>query len=184
MSDPVTVTTPGIASVPAATTAPAVTAPAPGFTQDDVNRLLAEDRRKHAEKLKSEAEKIRLQTEETARAAAGQHEQLAAERAARITALEAEQATAQERATALTEAMELHIKTRLKALPEPIRALAPTGDALMRFTWLAQAEEAAQQLAATTPPPTGTPTGPRPTTVAPPAGDTVARMRSDPNYRF
>lgn len=128
---------------------------------DEVNRELADLRswRQKREQAEAQAQRERQQAADEAAAQRGEFERLAGERQQRIAALETEHATAAERLTAYETEMERQIKTRLKGLPEEIKAMAPEGDALARFGWLEKAEAAAQKLVATRTP--GTPSGPR-----------------------
>lgn len=128
---------------------------------DEVNTALAELKAWKAEREKeaAAAEAARKSQEEAEAAQRGEFEKLANERAAKLKEIEAQHASTAERIKAYEEAMEAQYKQRLKALPEAIRDLAPSGDTLTRYNWLATAETAAAKLAK--PEVRGTPSGPR-----------------------
>lgn len=155
MSDPVTEPAGNLATPPAP---PA--APAPAFSQDDVNRFVAEEKRKWKQQQDEATNRAKQQAEEAAASARGEFEQLATERASRIVALESEHQTVTERLTAMEAEIERQVKARLRALPEEIRAMAPDADALTRYAWLEKAETAAAKLVQVVPT-NGTPGGPR-----------------------
>lgn len=146
------------------------------FTQDQLNAAIAEEKRKWKQAQAAEVAEAARKAAEAEAATKGEFEKLATDRQARITALEAEQATSTERLVAYEGEMERQIKARLRALPEEIRAMAPEGDTLARFAWLDKAEAAAQKLSATQTP--GTPTGPRGTGAAPPIAATATDLAS------
>lgn len=132
------------------------------FSQDDVNRFLAEEKRKAEEKQKAAEAQARQKAAEEAAKKAGEWEKLAgqyqAERDARAQEIE-RLSTAH---AALREAAEGMVKDALKELPEEIRALAPGGDDLAaRLAWVKQARAAAAKLAPAQPRTPGTPAGPR-----------------------
>ena len=168
--------TPQPAGTTPAPAEPAAQPPAPpsaaSFTQDDLNRIVAEERRKWQQAQKDATDKAKREADEQARVKAGEFEAVATERQQRLSALEAEHTTATERVTAMTEAMERQIKARLKALPEELRDLIGTGDVLAQYEQLGKLEAAAAKLAPAQPAPRvpgGTPSGPRTTTSAPAA---------------
>jgi hypothetical protein len=152
------------------------------LTQEQFNAALAEEKRKWKAQQDAAAAEIKRKADEAAAAEKGEFEKLATDRATRIAALEAEHTTAAEQLTKYQEEMERQIKARLRALPEEIRAMAPEGDALMRFAWLEKAEQAAQKLAATRTP--GTPPGPRGSGAVPAANptDLIAQKRASGDY--
>jgi hypothetical protein len=134
---------------PGAGTPPAPQPEAPKFTQDDVNRMIADEKRKLKQQQDEAATKIKREAEEKAALEKGEFEKLANERGARLQQVEAEAMTATERISAYEAEMERQFKARLKALPEEIREMEPGGDMLTRFAWLPKAEAAAVKLAAT-----------------------------------
>lgn len=146
---------------PGAGTPPAPQPEAPKFTQDDVNRMLADEKRKLKQQQDDAAAKIKREAEEKAALEKGEYEKLASERGSRLAQIEAEYTTTAERVTAYEAEMERQIKARLKALPEAIRDLDPGGDMLTRFAWLPKAEALAASFAAPSPAPRGTPPGAR-----------------------
>lgn len=107
---------------------------------EEVNAKL---RKLEADAAKRDAE-ARKQAEQEA-AQRGEYEKLANERGTRLTALEADHATATEQRDALAAEMERQIKARIKALPEKLQALMPDGDTLTRYTHLAKLEAAAAE---------------------------------------
>lgn len=131
---------------------------AAAFSQADLNRILAQERRLWQKQQEEAATRARQQAEDEARAKQGEYQQLAEQRATRLTQMETEQQQASERLTAYQTAMEQQLKARLRALPEEIRAMDPGGDVLQRYDWVAKAEAAAQKLAVQRTP--GTPSGP------------------------
>lgn len=163
-------------------TPPAATQEASRFSQDQLNTLLAEEKRKWKQQHDEAARKVRQEAEEAAAAQRGEFEKLATERASRIAALETDLASRDARITALTEEIERQSKARLRALPEEIRAMAPEGDVLALYAWLGKAEAAAAKIGA--PAPAGTPPGPRGSGAAPlqTGDDLVARKRASADY--
>ncbi|RTL01216.1 MAG: hypothetical protein EKK59_03335 [Neisseriaceae bacterium] len=161
MSDPTPQPTGNSATppTPEAPASPAAATP-PTLTQEQVNAIIADERRKWKQQQDAIATKARQEAEEAAAASRGEFEKLASERAARIAQLETEHTTAAEQLAAYQSEMERQVKARLRALPEEIRAMAPDGDALTRFAWLEKAEAAAAKLIAVVPT-NGTPAGPR-----------------------
>jgi len=161
-------------------TPPAVEAPK--FTQEDVNRILAEEKRNFKKAQDDSAAKIRRETEEKAALEKGEFEKLANERGSRLAQVEAEYTTTAERVSAYEAEMERQIKARLKALPEAIRDLDPGGDMLTRFAWLPKAEALAASFAAAPPAPRQTPPGGR--TSAAPAGNGLADIIAEKRARI
>lgn len=154
------------------------------FTQDDVNRLLAEEKRKAKADQDTKVARERQAAEDAAKLAAGEFQTVAEHRAARIAELEAKTQTTEERLTAVSEAMEKQAKARLRTLPEEIRAMAPEGDVLALYSWLEKAEAAAAKIGQQQRT-VGTPSGPRGSGGAPPAGgagDLAAQKRSSTDY--
>lgn len=131
------------------------------FTQEDVDRIIRERLAEEKRRNETQAEKIKRQAEDEAKAKQGEYQALAEQRAARIAELE----PVAEQNTRLQELMERQIKDRLKNLPEEIRAMQPDGDVLARFDWLSKAEAAAAKLQAARSP--GTPPGPKGNGAAP-----------------
>lgn len=162
MSDPTPQPTGISAPPPTAPEAPSASPPATPapLTQEQVNAIIADERRKWKQQQDAAAAKVRQEAEEAAAASRGEFEKLATERASRIAQLETEHTTATERLAAYQSEMERQIKARLRTLPEEIRAMAPDGDALTRYAWLEKAEAAAAKLVAIVPT-NGTPAGPR-----------------------
>lgn len=155
---------------------------APAFNQEQLNKLLAAERRKVEGELKKKAD-------EAAAEAAGQWQTLAEQRAAEVTSI---RATSEQLQTQLDTALELinaEAERRIKALPAELRAMKPEGDALALYRWLPAAEAAASKL--TKPadaPAAGTPAGPRGAGSAPAGGmsatELVNRKRASGDYEF
>ena len=167
---------------------PQATPPAPsaGFSQEDVNRFVAEERRKWQATQKEAADKAKREADDKAAAERGEYERLAAERGSRVATLEAEATTTAERLSAYEAEMERQIKARLRALPEEIRAMAPEADTLARFAWLDKAEAAAAKLGqAQAQAAPGTPRGPvgggAPAAIGA-TGDTLQQKRASGEY--
>lgn len=162
------------------------TPPAAGtFTQDQVNAMLADERRKEQAKQKEATDKARRETEEANKAKQGEFQSLAEQRAARITELEAAEGSKTERLTALEVEIKAQTDARLKLLPQEIRDMKPeTDDPLVVYRWLTRAEQAASKLTGQKPANPGTPPGPRNGSGAPSsaAGDVLAQKRSSGIY--
>lgn len=155
-------TSPGVDS--GAGTSASTTAEGARFTQEDMNRVAAEERRKAEAaakaKFEAEAHAARTKAAEEAAKRSGEWERLAGTYQAERDAKAAEHETLSGRHASLVEAVEGLLKDALKELPEEIRALAPGGDDLAaRLAWVKQARSAAAKL--TSQRPTGTPPGPR-----------------------
>lgn len=168
MSDPTTdavTTTAGAGITPGtasggSTSAASTTEGEKRFTQDEVNRLLAEERRKADEKRKADEARAKAQAAEAAAKESGEWKSLAETVTHERDRLSQEHTTLAERHGALAAQVEALIKAQLKELPDEIAALAPGGDDLAaRLEWVAKARKAASKVTATATP--GTPTGPR-----------------------
>lgn len=116
------------------------------FTQEEVNRFLAEEKRKLKQAADAEAARLKQAVEDKARAEAGEYQQLAEQRALKLAEVEQQKLSAEERLAAYGAAMEDQLRARLKALPEEMRSLDPGGDILARYEWVARAEVAAAKL--------------------------------------
>jgi hypothetical protein len=149
---------PGAAS--GAGTSASTTTEGARFTQDEVNRILAEEKRKHEERTKAAEAAARTKAAEDAAKKSGEWEKLAGQYQAERDGKAAEHETLSGRHTALVEVVESMLRDSLKELPEEIRALAPGGDDLAaRLAWVKQARAAAAKLTTQRTP--GTPAGPR-----------------------
>lgn len=140
-------------------------APKPGFTQDQLNAAIAEEKRRWKKQQDDEAKELQRKADEAAAVQRGEFEKIANERGARATELEGQLEGTQAQLTALTEAMEKQIKARIKPLPDELREMIPeSADVLTRYELVGKAELAAAKLSAIPPapkPPLGTPPGPR-----------------------
>lgn len=150
MSDDTTATQAGDSAEPTPGT-PGTPTPRP-LTQDDLNRILAAEKRKWQQQAKRDAD-------EAAAAAQGEYKTLAEQRAARIAELEQQSTDAAASLARYQAEVQQQIAARANALPEELRVLQPDGDPLLVYRWLAKAEAAAQKLTAAAT--TGTPTGAR-----------------------
>lgn len=174
MSDPVT--------DPAGNPGPVDPQPQPSaaaFTQDDVNRFLADERRKWKQQQDQAAARARQEAEEAAAKEKGEFEKLAGERGARLEAIEREHQSAQAALAARDALLEQQVKARLKNLPEAARSKMPAGDVIAQISWLDAVEAATQAALPRTP---GTPGGPRgsgaPGAPANPLSDLIAEKRA------
>lgn len=152
------------------------------FTQEEVNRFLAEEKRKFKQQMEAEQLRAKATADAEALAKAGEFQQLAEQRQVRLSQIEQELQADKERAEAYAAAMEQQLKARLKALPEEIRAMDPGGDILTRYEWVGKAEAAAQKLIQQRP--AGTPGGPRGTGGAPPAGPNLDDLKDQHRARI
>lgn len=155
------------------------------FTQDEINAILAREKKQWRADEDTKIARARQQADDEAKAKQGEFQALADQRATKITELEAKSQGAEERLTAISEAMEKQAKARMKALPEEIRAMAPEGDVLALYTWLEKAEAAAAKLGTQAPRPNGTPPGPRGTgaaSVVSNTADLIAQKRASGDY--
>lgn len=168
MSNPITdpaTSTAGAGDTPGAgtgsgTSAATTTPEGRTFSQEEVNRLLAEERRKADEKRKADEARAKAQAAEEAAKRSGEWERLAQAREQRAAQAEQERDGYAARYQALAETLEREIKARSKALPEELRDLIPGGDDLAaRHAALLKLEAAAAKLTARRTP--GTPAGPR-----------------------
>ncbi len=125
----------------------------PRFTQEELNALLAKERKETERRLKQQAE-------DDLKVKQGEFQSLAEQKAARVAELEAAKQTTEDRLAAISEAMTRQAEARLKALPAEIKAMAPEGDVLALYTWLEKAETAAQKLTTQKTALAGTNTGP------------------------
>ncbi|MBC8076961.1 MAG: hypothetical protein H7Y32_12865 [Chloroflexales bacterium] len=174
MSDTTETQAGNTADAPAPTVPPTATDGGPTLTQAQFNAAIAKERRVWEQQQKKAAD-------DAAAAARGEYEQIATSRAQEIAALRGELEQRDTRLTALADTLEQHVKGRLRALPEELRALAPEGDVAQRFAWLEQAEKAAAKLAQQ--PPAGTPPGPRNLGSVTTTGvDLAEQKRRNPNY--
>lgn len=167
MSDPTTdtvTTTAGAGDTPGTATG---TGTQPGmtaaderkFSQEDVNRLLAEERRKADEKRKAEEARAKAAAAEEAARQAGEWQKLAETVGGERDRIKADHESLSGRYAALAAQVEAMVKAQLKELPEAIRDLDPGGDDLAaRLAWVAKARKAA---AVAEPGTRGTPPGPR-----------------------
>jgi exonuclease VII large subunit len=117
---------------------------------DEVNTELAELRKWRQERDQAdEAAKKKQQTDADEQARQkGEFEKLATERQQRLDSLEQQHKSTRERVQALTEAMEVQIKARMRALPDELKAMVPeSADVLTRYDLVGKAEIAAQKLA-------------------------------------
>lgn len=108
------------------------------------------NKRKEAEKLAEKLQKEQRERDEAAATEKGEWKNVADTRAARIAELEAEVAKLKERAEradVLEGQVRTSLKSRLEALPEEVRALAPDadGDMVALEKWLPNAEKLAQK---------------------------------------
>lgn len=169
MSDPITdavTTTAGAGDTPGTaagggTSAASTTPEGRTFTQEDVNRLLAEERRKADEKRRADEARARAQAAEEAAAKSGEWQTLAEQRKAAQEAAERRAQEIEARLAAANEVINASIKARAKGLPDELRALLPADDAdpATRLATLEKLEIAARKLSAQATP--GTPAGPR-----------------------
>ena len=148
------------------------------FTQADLDRIIRE---RLADEKRRADEKAKLK--------AGEFEQVANERATRITQLEEENKTTKEQYDALVRLIDAENKERIKALPAEMRDLVPMGDVLAQREWLTKAEKAAAKLSSTQPTSPvstpGTPSGPRGTGAASAntsINDVIAQKRRSGHY--
>ena len=153
---------------------------APVFNQDQVNKLIAAERRK------IEAENKR-KADEAAAAAAGQWQTLAEQRAAEVASIRTASEQLQTQLDTALELINAEAERRIKALPAELRAMKPEGDALALYSWLPKAEAAAQKLAKPADAPAaGTPAGPRGAGSAPTGGisttELINRKRASGDY--
>lgn len=153
---------------------------APAFNQEQVNKMIAAERRKVEAELKRKAD-------EQAAEAAGQWQTLAEQRAAEVASLRTASETTQAQLTTALALIEAEAERRIKALPAEIRAMKPEGDAIAIYSWLPKAETAASKLAGQpATPPAGTPAGPRGAGSAPSqaisASELIMRKRASGDY--
>ena len=139
------------AGAPGGTPTGAGTQPAPTagatLTQEQVNAILADEKRTWKRQQDEAAAKVKREAEEAAAKQAGEWEKLATTAATERDRVTAEHTTATERLTALTDAMEKQIKARIKALPDELQGLIPdTADVLTRYELIGKAEAAAAKL--------------------------------------
>lgn len=152
------------AGVPGGTPTGSSTPPAPGagatLTQEQVNAIVAEERRKWKAAQDAAAAAARRKADEAAAQAAGEWQTVAQAAQAERDRLAAARTADAARLTALTESMEKQINARVRALPEALRDLIPAdADVLTRYDLIGKAEAAAQTLAGDAPP-RGTHAGP------------------------
>lgn len=148
---------------------------------DEVNGELQKLRR-----AQQQAEQAAKAESDRQAAAKGEFEKLANERGARVEALERDHATATERLTSLTEAMEAQIKARIKGLPDELKDMIPdTADVLTRYDLVGKAEVAATKLTAPASPPRPplrTPQGGGTGTTNTSSSDLLAQKRASGEY--
>ena len=118
------------------------------FSQAEVNRMMAEDRRK-----------TKAAADEAQRIKAGEFEALATERKTRLDETEAELERLKQQNAAYETRLETDLKARIKALPEEMRDLVAGETLDARAASLDKVEAAAKKLIAQRTP--GTPSGPR-----------------------
>lgn len=171
---------------PGTGTPPASQSEAPKFNQDDVNRMIADEKRKFKQQHDDAAAKVKRESDERAALEKGEFEKLASERGSRLEKAEAAALSGNERLAAFETEMERQFKARLKVLPDEIREMEPDGDVLTRFAWLPKAEAAAVKLAGSIPPRPNlsSPSGPRGTggSTATHAPDLAAQKRASGDY--
>lgn len=130
------------------------------LTQDEVNAIVAKEKATWKRQQQEAESSAKAKAAEEAAKQAGEWQKLAETTQAERDRLRGEHESLTSRYTALSEVVEQLIKSQLKDLPEPIRALAPSGDDVAaRLAWIVQARKAAGELAP--PAPRGTPPGPR-----------------------
>jgi flagellar biosynthesis/type III secretory pathway protein FliH len=134
----------GAAQTGAATQA--ATEPEAKFTQEDVNRLLAEEKRKLKQQQTEAADKARREAEEKAALEKGEFEKLATQRGSELAQTKATLEAATARIEAYEAVLERQIKARVKSLPEKVRGKLPDGDTLTRHAWLEMVEELAGEV--------------------------------------
>jgi hypothetical protein len=153
------------------------------FTQDDVNRLLAEEKRKAKAAADAESARQKAAAAEEAAKAAGEWEQVAVQREQRATAAEGERDSLRAERDALAAEIEAEIKPRLRALPETLRDLVPSdASPAARLAAVRKLEAAAATLAAQQTP--GTPTGPRGNGATAPTGATPEDLKNQKRARI
>jgi hypothetical protein len=118
------------------------------FTQEDVNRLLAEEKRKLKQQQTEAADKARREAEEKAALEKGEFEKLATQRGSELAQTKATLEAATARIEAYEAVLERQIKARVKSLPEKVRGKLPDGDTLTRHAWLEMVEELAGEVGA------------------------------------
>lgn len=130
------------------------------FTQEDVNRLLAEEKRRAKAAADAETARQRQAAAEEAAAKAGEWQTVAQQREERAKAAEQAAEALRAERDALAAELEADLKPRVKALPDELRDLVPA-DApyAQRLAMVRKLETAAKKLTAQATP--GTPTGPR-----------------------
>lgn len=155
---------------------------APAFNQEQVNKMIAAERRKVEAELKRKAD-------EQAAEAAGQWQTLAEQRAAEVVSIRTASEQLQTQLDTALALIAAEAERRIKALPVEIRAMQPEGDAIALYGWLPKAEAAAQKLGKPADAPAaGTPAGPRGAGSAPngsiSATELVNRKRASGDYEF
>ena len=148
------------------------------FSQEDLNRILAANKREWEKQAKRAADDAKA-------AAQGEFQTLAEQRAARIAELEQQATTAAAIVERYQAEVQAEVDARVKQLPQELRALQPDGDPLVVYAWLKKAEAAASKLTAATAahatPPGPAGTGGGPFVTATPA-DVIARKRASGIY--
>lgn len=109
------------------------------FTQDQVNAMLADERRKAKEKSEREQEEQRAVEQ-------GEFQKLADQRQKSLEKLEPEVARLTEANTRLSTLIETILADRVRQLPAELAELRPSGNVEEQVSWLVKAEKAASKL--------------------------------------
>jgi hypothetical protein len=153
------------------------------LTQDQFNAALADEKRKWKQAQAAEVAEAARKAAEAEAATKGEFEKLANERAARLSQIEAEQATTAARVSAYENVLTAQIKARVKALPEAARSKLPEGDPLSQIAWLDAVEAAVEAAMPTAPrPPLRTPIGGTSTSTNITPSDLAANKRASGDY--
>jgi hypothetical protein len=143
-----------------AETQPATTKPETSeakFTQAEVTRIVKKE-------IDAERTRLKKTSEESAALARGEFEKLATTYKADLDRLTAEHDTLVETHQQLVGQVQDLVKVEMKSLPDMVRDLAPSEDALALLAWLPKAKKSAESMTnAKTPTEKGNDRGPKPT---------------------